>query len=75
MHSLEKIITNRLNKIIYGLIINGLLLIALGIFIVKFQTLFRLVAALITIVLAYTFLYAGITIYFLKKDFKDRFKI
>jgi uncharacterized membrane protein len=75
MNSLEKIIANRLNKIIIGLIVNGLFLITLGIFIVKFQTLFRLVAALVTIVLAYTFLYAGITIYFLKKEIKDHFRI
>jgi hypothetical protein len=75
MLNLEKIVAKRLNRIVFALIFNGILLIALGIFIIKFQLLLRLVAALVTIVMAYAFLYFGISVYFLKKDFKDHFKI
>jgi hypothetical protein len=75
MLNLDKIIAKRLNKIIFAFIFNGLLLIALGIFMVKFQLLLKLVAALVTIVFAYSFLYFGISLYFLKKDIKDHFKI
>jgi hypothetical protein len=75
MLNIDKVVTKRLNRIIFAFIFNGLLLILLGFFIVKFPLVLRLVAALVTIVIAYVFLYFGISVYFLKKDFKDHFKI
>ena len=67
-------IKRRVNSIIRTLISMGIILLLLGVLIVWYDFVLRLVIGMVVIVIAYVFLYGAYKIWVLKKEIEKYFK-
>ncbi|MDD5071764.1 MAG: hypothetical protein PHQ42_03445 [Patescibacteria group bacterium] len=70
-----KVIEKKTNGFIWTLIVNGVVLVLLGILIVWTDFMLRLVIGVLVLVLAYVFFYGAYKIWAFKKDIEDYLKI
>ncbi len=68
MKNFFKSADKKINNIIINLIINGIILLMLGVLIVWTDFVLRLVIGLVVIVIAYVFFYSAYRIWHFKKD-------
>jgi len=68
------LVEKKLNSFIINLVINGLILLLLGVLIVWTDFMLRLVIGVLTMVIAYVFFYTAYKFWNLKKDFDKYFK-
>lgn len=68
-------VNKKINSLIWTYISAGVVLALLAVLVAWTDFMLRLTCAMIILVLAYTFVYAGYKLWQLKKDLKEYFKI
>lgn len=68
-------VNKKINSLIWTYISAGVILALLAVLVAWTDFMLRLTCAMIILVLAYTFVYAGYKLWQLKKDLKEYFKI
>lgn len=75
MKTLIKQTKRKINGIIWTLISTGIILLLLGMLIVWYDFVLRLIIGLVVIVIAYVFFYGAYKIWALKKEIEKYFKL
>ena len=68
-------VNKKINSLIWTYISTGIIMVLLAVLVAWTDFMLRLTCAMIILVVAYTFIYAGYKLWELKKDLKEYFKI
>ncbi len=74
MENLFKKINKKINHLIWSLFSTGIIILVLAILIIWTEFLLRIIFGIITLVVAYMFMYMAYKLWHLKRDIKNHFR-
>jgi len=75
MELLFKKINHKINSLIWSLFSTGILLLLMAVLIIWTEFLLRLIFSLITLVIAYAFIFSAYKLWHLRKDINSHFSV